>query len=103
MLERIRIGYARPGFSARIVARELRLSTRYVQDLLAESGSTFAERVLELRLLDVYSQLTGQRTPYATVSDLAYAAGFGDISYFNRCFRRRFGCSPGEVRRATAP
>jgi AraC-like DNA-binding protein len=32
------------------------------------------------------------------VSDIAYACGFSDVSYFNRCFRRRFGCSPRELR-----
>jgi AraC-like DNA-binding protein len=28
-------------------------------------------------------------------------AGFGDLSYFNRAFRRRYGASPSDVR-ATA-
>jgi AraC-like DNA-binding protein len=32
------------------------------------------------------------------VIDVAYACGFNDVSYFNRCFRRRFGASPTELR-----
>jgi AraC-like DNA-binding protein len=31
-------------------------------------------------------------------SDIAYACGFSDVSYFNRCFRRRFGAPPREFR-----
>jgi AraC-like DNA-binding protein len=34
-----------------------------------------------------------------TISSLAYALGFGDLSYFNRTFRHRYGCSPSDVRR----
>jgi AraC-like DNA-binding protein len=33
-----------------------------------------------------------------TIAALAYEAGFGDLSYFNRAFRRRFGMTPGEAR-----
>ncbi len=34
------------------------------------------------------------------VSDAAYLAGFGNISYFNRLFKKRFGCTPGEYRKS---
>jgi len=36
-----------------------------------------------------------------TICDIALAAGFGDLSTFNREFRRRFGMTPSDVRRAT--
>jgi AraC-like DNA-binding protein len=39
------------------------------------------------------SQASGQR-----IIDVALAAGFSDISHFNRMFRRRFGEVPTGVR-----
>lgn len=31
-----------------------------------------------------------------TVAEIAFKSGFSDVSYFNRCFRRQFGTSPGQ-------
>jgi AraC-like DNA-binding protein len=98
ILDRIRRNFSRADFSVNAVARELSVSPRYVQDLLAESGHTFAERVLELRLRQVHSQLADPHFDNQRISQIAYAAGFSDISYFNRCFRRRFGTTPKAMR-----
>jgi AraC-like DNA-binding protein len=32
------------------------------------------------------------------ISDIAFDCGFNDLSYFNRCFRRRFGLTPTAAR-----
>jgi AraC-like DNA-binding protein len=32
------------------------------------------------------------------IGEIAYDVGFGDLSYFNRAFRRRYGVTPSEVR-----
>ena len=32
------------------------------------------------------------------VSDIALASGFNEVTYFNRRFRARFGCSPTQYR-----
>jgi AraC-like DNA-binding protein len=32
------------------------------------------------------------------ISDVAFDCGFNDLSYFNRCFRRRFGLTPTAAR-----
>ena len=29
---------------------------------------------------------------------IAYDVGFGDLSYFNRVFRRRYGATPSDIR-----
>jgi AraC-like DNA-binding protein len=32
------------------------------------------------------------------ISEIAFDCGFNDLSYFNRCFRRRFGLTPSAAR-----
>jgi AraC-like DNA-binding protein len=98
VLEQIRVAYTHPGISAELVGRTLGISARYVQDLLAETGVGFAERVLEARLQFVRRRLQERGATATRISDIAYAAGFNDISYFNRSFRRRFGMTPGSLR-----
>jgi len=98
ILANIAANYTDPHFSALSIAQELRLSLRYVHTLLQESGTSFSERVLELRLQRARAMLCDRRFGPLRVSEIAYSAGFGDISYFNRRFRQRFGCTPGSAR-----
>jgi AraC-like DNA-binding protein len=32
------------------------------------------------------------------IAEIAYTAGFADVSHFNRVFRRRYGMAPSDVR-----
>jgi AraC-like DNA-binding protein len=50
----------------------------------------------------VYRALTIPRLRQRSIGDIVFDAGFGDLSYFNRAFRRRFGLSPSEVRNREA-
>jgi transcriptional regulator GlxA family with amidase domain len=47
--------------------------------------------------------LTNPRCLHLAVIDIALAAGFGDVSHFNRMFRRRLGDTPPGVRAAAIP
>jgi AraC-like DNA-binding protein len=38
---------------------------------------------------------------HETIAEIAFAAGFRDISHFNRLFKRCNGLAPREFRRAT--
>ena len=42
--------------------------------------------------------LTELRFAHSAVGAIAYDVGFGDLSYFNRCFKRRYGATPREIR-----
>jgi AraC-like DNA-binding protein len=35
-----------------------------------------------------------------SIASIAYHAGFGDLSYFNRVFRKRYGMTPSDARAA---
>jgi len=98
ILTKIRGGFANPGISAQGVAKELGLSARYVQDLLQETGISFSERVLEQRLQGARKMLSQRHNDAMRISEIALMNGFSDVSYFNRCFRRRFGQTPTSVR-----
>jgi AraC-like DNA-binding protein len=82
-----------------LVAREHGLSSRQAQRSFAASGTTFTQFVLEGRLSLAHRLLNEPRFRHRKVADIAYSAGFGDLSYFNREFRRRFGETPSAIRR----
>jgi len=39
--------------------------------------------------------LSDPRLADRTIGSIAFDAGFGDLSYFNQTFRRRYGAMPG--------
>lgn len=82
------------------VARRARMSPKQVQRLFQQTGSTFSEFVLEQRLLHAHRRLSAPGTKWEKISNIALDAGFGDLSYFNRSFRKRFGMTPSEWRGA---
>lgn len=87
-----------PGFSLEDLASAVGVSPRYVQLVLEETGCSFVEHVLERRLAHAFAMLTDPRWSHLAIIDVAHAAGFGDISHFNRMFRRRHGDTPSAVR-----
>lgn len=94
----IQRGFLDPAFNPSNVASKLRVTPRYVQKLLHDTGSSFTERVLELRLQKARAILASPHHDRLTVREIASTCGFNEVSYFNRCFRRRFGASPTHYR-----
>jgi AraC-like DNA-binding protein len=80
------------------IALSIGLSPKQVQRLFERSGMTFTEFVLEQRLLSARRLLSSPNGHHGKIGTVAYSVGFGDLSYFNRTFRGRFGVTPSEWR-----
>jgi AraC-like DNA-binding protein len=87
--------------SATTLARGQRVSPRYIQKLFEQEGTTLSRFVLGQRLARVHRMLTDPGLVDLTIGAIAYRAGFGDLSTFNRDFRRHFGATPSDVRATT--
>jgi AraC-like DNA-binding protein len=85
--------------SAKTVASRHGLTDRYVHLLFEETGQTFGQFVEEQRLKRAYTLLTDPTHVATRIGEIASHVGFGEPSSFNRAFRRRFGDTPGGVRR----
>ncbi len=89
-----------PGYRMADLAASMHASESYVRKLLAEEGATFSALLLEARLERARDRLADPRRRAMQIGQIALDCGFGDISYFNRCFARRFGQTPTDMRRA---
>jgi AraC-like DNA-binding protein len=85
--------------SVHTVAARHKVSARYIQRLFDECGSTFTEYVMEQRLERAHRLLSDPRLCDRTLTAIAFAAGFNDLSHFQRRFRRRYGAPPSDLRR----
>jgi len=90
-----------PGLSVLTVALLLGVTPRYVHLLLEETGKSFTHHVLERRLEKAATLLRDPGWRQRKIADIAAEAGFADLSYFNRAFRRRFGATPSDIRATT--
>jgi AraC-like DNA-binding protein len=86
------------GLSVAAVAARQGVTPRYIHRLFESEGATFSEYVLDRRLCAARRLLTNRRLADRSVASVAYDCGFGDLSYFNRTFRRRYNTTPTEVR-----
>jgi AraC-like DNA-binding protein len=84
--------------SVAAIAARHRVSPRYLRKLFESEGVTFTEYVLEQRLALAHRLLSDPQRASEKVASVAFAAGFGDLSYFYRAFRRRYELLPTDVR-----
>jgi AraC-like DNA-binding protein len=90
----------RRDLSVGTVATHLGVTPRNLQRMFESEGTTFSEFLLGQRLSQAHRMLTEPQRVQSAVATVAYDVGFGDLSYFNRSFKRRFGATPREIRNA---
>ncbi len=82
------------------IASRHRVTPRYVQILFEREGTTLTRFIREQRLARAYRMLASPRFDGSRVIDIAFACGFNDVSFFNRCFRARYSATPSDIRSA---
>jgi AraC-like DNA-binding protein len=80
------------------VAARQRISDSYIRKLFEGEGTSFSEFVLLRRLARAHRMLTDRRWADRGIAWIAFESGFGDLSYFNRTFKRCYGARPSDVR-----
>ena len=93
---------ADPSLNAVKIATSLGITARYVHRLLQDTGLSFTHHLLQRRLTTAAALLRDPRWRYRKIADIAAEAGFTDLSYFNRAFRRHYGATPSDIREAAA-
>lgn len=78
--------------SVNYMAERLNISTGYLSDVLKqESGKTALEHIHIYLISEAKNRLIGENK---SVSEIAYALGFENLSYFSRLFKKEVGVSP---------
>ena len=80
------------------VAARHGISDSYIRKLFEGEGTSFSEFVLLRRLARAHRMLTDRRWADRGIAWIAFESGFGDLSYFNRTFKRCYGARPSDVR-----
>lgn len=97
MKKRIKEQMLDPDLSAESVARHFALSLPAMRKCFREFDTTFTDFLNATRLDWVYEQLLNPVNNRSSISTLAYKAGFNNLAWFNRAFKRKFGITPSEV------
>jgi AraC-like DNA-binding protein len=84
--------------SAERIAAECKVTARHLNRLFARESTSLMQYVLERRLARCRRDLTDAAMRHRTISEIAIAAGFKDLSHFSRAYRSRYGRTASEDR-----
>lgn len=86
--------YSQTDLVLSIIATELAMSDRQLQRKLNALGLGFSEYLKSYRLEQAIKLLQNQEK----VSNVVEQVGFNSNTYFARCFKAKYGCSPSQYR-----
>jgi AraC-like DNA-binding protein len=88
-----------PALDPATIAGAAGVSVRYANLVLAENGTSIMRLVRAKRLERCRRALEDPSQAARSVSEIAYAWGFSDMTHFSRRFREAYGQTPSEYRR----
>jgi acetamidase/formamidase/AraC-like DNA-binding protein len=89
---------ADPELSLTPIAKEERVSPRYLQKLFETVGQNFSTYLRSRRLERCRAELVDPLYEKVSISDVCFRWGFNDPAYFSRVFREQYGASPRTFR-----
>ncbi len=90
----IRARMCDPLFGVRELAESMDVSVRTLQMKLADMAGLSPKLLIRKLRLALAKQLLNDSD--SSVTDVALSVGIPDLSYFGKCYRAEFGCSPTE-------
>ena len=87
--------------TAEQIAGACRLSVRHLNRLFARGGTSVMRHVWERRLERCRRDLSDPAMRRRSIGEIAFAAGFNDLSHFSRAYRLRYSYGPRETRIAS--
>lgn len=81
-----------------LIANGVGFSSRYINDLFEDEGTSLMRYVWKRRLENCRKDMLDPAHVGHRLSDIAFRWGFNDLSHFSRTFKKQFGCSPREFR-----
>jgi AraC-like DNA-binding protein len=102
ILQYIATNYSNAELDVDMVVEQTSVNRNKIFDVLkSELGFTFSGYLNKLRLTEAARLLAEQDA--ATVAEIAFSVGYGNISYFNKLFKEEYGCTPKAFRSACKP
>jgi AraC-like DNA-binding protein len=88
--------YSLPELSMDMAVNELGINRIKINEILREeTGLTFTTYLNKLRLSEAARLLSNRKVG---VAEAAFAVGYNSLSYFNRLFKKEYGCNPSSYK-----
>lgn len=96
VLDYLATHYVNPDLSVDTVVNALGLNRGKINDILREQTDlTFSTYLNKLRLTEAARLLSEK---HMSVAETAFAVGYSSLSYFNRAFKKEYGCTPSSYK-----
>lgn len=89
-----------PSLTPAAIARDVGASSRTLARAFEARGEAVMRRVLDERVARAARLLASPQRAHRSITDVAFACGFNDLSHFGRAFTRKVGMTPSQWRRS---
>ena len=91
-----------PGLSVESIARQLSVSTRYLQLLFAQEDDCVSRYIRRERLRGCLLDLRDTHCTRKSITEIAFSWGFNSATHFSSLFSREYGLSARDYRRSSS-